>query len=168
MNLPSAVRKDRDLFALIGLHLLSPYFSFLALLRWTSYCCPHCNGVFRRDYWPHNVRLGNGERMCRHCAKVFDDCSREWPELGRTGKLRFFLPPGIIAITGGFLLCGIVTLFIAPRNVVNWAIGIIIVLISLSPTIVWCLFRLIWVLRSIRRHENEPSSMARRLEAGRY
>jgi hypothetical protein len=168
MNLPSAIRKDCDLFALVGLHLLSPYFAFLAMLRWTSYSCPHCSGVFRRDYWPHSVRLGNGERICRECAKVFDDGSREWPELELTQRLRFLLPPSIIAITGGFLLCGIVTLFIAPRNVVNWVIGVIILVISLSPTIAWCLVRLICVLRSIRRYENEPSSVGRRLEVGRY
>src|SRR5712664_4046115 len=152
-SLPSAIRQERDLLALVGLHFLSPYLVFLAFLRWTSYSCPHCNGVFRRDYWPHNVRLGSGERICRECSKVFDDGSREWRELALTQKLRFLLPPGIIAITGGFLFCGIVTLFIAPRNVVNWLVGVMIVGISLSPTIVWCLFRLIPIRRSHHRYE---------------
>jgi hypothetical protein len=166
MNLPSAVRKDRDVGALVGLHFLSPVFAVLAFLRWTSFACPHCDGVFRRDYWPHNVRLGNGERICRNCARVFDDGSREWKELDGGLKFRFLFPPGILAIIGGLLLTAIVALLIAPRDVRNFLIGLLIVAVSLSPAIVWCLIRMISIYRSNRRYEDNPSTVQRRFAAG--
>jgi hypothetical protein len=165
-RLPHAIRKERDLLALVGLHFLSPYLAFLLLVRWTSYFCPHCSQVFRRDYWPDNVRLGAGDRTCRGCAKVFDDGSREWLELEMRRKFRFFLPPGIIAIAVSVLGCAIAALFIAPRDVVNLPAGIIVIGVSLFPTIVWCLIRLLAVRHSIHRYQNEPASMRRRLETG--
>jgi hypothetical protein len=166
MNLPSAIRKDRDLLALAGLHFLSPYFAFLPFLRWTSYSCPHCNCVFRRDYWPNNVRLGNGERTCQECTRVFDDGSREWPELSLTRRLRFLFPPLLIGISGGFVVAAILSVFITPRDEHSWLVVAIVFGFSLIPVIIWCPVRLVWVLRSKHRYENEPASMRRRLETG--
>jgi hypothetical protein len=91
----------------------------LALLRWTDFRCPYCHIVFRRDYWPDNVRLGNGERTCKGCAKVFDDGTREWPELKFGRRLRYLLPPGIIIMTAFFLIFSVGTLCVAPSDVVN-------------------------------------------------
>ncbi len=166
-SLPLAVRNDRDLPVLFGLHFASPYLVFLPFVRWTSFSCPHCNGVFRRDYWPHNVRLGNGERVCARCGKAFDDGAREWPELRFVYRLRFFLPPGIQALAGGLLFCAIFTLFIAPRDVLNFSAGVVVVSVFLSPVVLWSLIRFFWIRRSKHRFENDPSSMRRRLEIGR-
>jgi hypothetical protein len=157
MDLPSATREDHDLLVLFGLHFLSPFFAFLPLLRWTSFSCPHCNGVFRRDYWPQNVRLGSGERTCKRCSKTFDEGAREWPELALNRKLRYFVPPGIQAVAGAGLFCAIFALVIAPRNVVNPLTGILVVAFFLSPVLVWCLIRWVFVLRSIQRFRNDPN-----------
>jgi hypothetical protein len=164
MTLPSAIRKDRDLLVLFGLHFISPYFAFLPFVRWTSFSCPHCDAVFRRDYWPRNVRLGRGERICVGCGKAFDDGSREWPELGFAQKFRFYFPPGIQATTGGLLFCAIFTLIIAPRDVLNSPTALVLVSVFLSPVFVWCLIRLLWVQRSKDRFENEPYAMQRKME----
>jgi hypothetical protein len=163
-NLPPAIRLDHDPFLFRAMPLpglprtVSPL-PFLAFLRWTSYECPHCHGVFRRNFWPYNVRLGSGERICRKCGKPFDDGSREWLELRFAQKLRFLLPPGILAMTGSLLFCAVFTLFIAPRNVVNWHIGALIIGVALSPTVLWILVRLLLVYRSLQRYEADLSSM---------
>jgi hypothetical protein len=170
---PSAMRRDHDPFLYstrplggIGLPVgLVISASGFGLFRWTTYLCPHCNGAFRRDYWPHNVRLGSGERICSNCGKVFDDDAREWPELIWLKKLRYLLPPGIIATGVSFLLVGIGALVIAPRDVVNWQVAVIIVGLSISPTVVWCMLRAILIRQSIHRYENEPASMRRPREA---
>src|ERR1700738_5362634 len=101
------------------------------------------------------------------CGKTFDDGSREWPELGWARKLRFFIPPGIQAAGGSLLFCAIFTLFIEPSDVVNWPQGVVVVCVFLSPIFVWCLVRLLSILQSKHRFENDPSSMGRKLEAGR-
>jgi hypothetical protein len=154
MDLPPAIRKDHDDFAMTGL-VGGPWHAF-AFLRWTSYACPHCDGVFRRDYWPQNVRLGSGEQVCRKCGKAFDDGAREWPELRLNKKVRYFIPPGMQAVAGACLFCAIFTLIIAPRNVVNIFSAILVVGVFLSPVLVWCLIRWIIVHRSVQRFRNDP------------
>jgi len=163
MTLPQATRKDHDLLVFFGLHFLSPFFAFLPLVRWTSLGCPHCNRIFRRDYWPQNVRLGSGERSCSGCSNAFDDGSREWPELSSSKKFRYFIPPGIQAVGGAGLFCVIFTLIIAPRDVVNFATGTLLFSFFLSPVLAWSLIRLLFVRRSIRRFEDDPDVQRRML-----
>src|SRR6266478_4752034 len=167
MTLPPASRKDRDLLVLFGLHFASPYFAFLPFVRWTTFSCPHCDAVFRRDYWPRNVRLGSGERTCPQCARAFDDGSREWPELGLAKKLRFLFPPLLIGISGGFLVAAILSLFISPRDENSWPEAGIVSALALIPVIVWCLVRLIWIVRSRHRYQNGGPTMQRSFDIGR-
>jgi hypothetical protein len=164
-SLPLAIRKDRDPLALAGLHFLSPYLAFLPFLRWTSYSCPHCHGVFRSDYWPNNVRLGNGERTCRECARVFDDGSREWPELSLARRLRFLFPPLLVGISGGFVAAAILSVYVTTWDEHSLVVVFIVSGFGLIPLILWCPVRLIWIFRSKHRYETEPASMRRRLEA---
>jgi|GEM_PF-6420384 len=171
MNLLEAIRIDHDRFSLPPVEVpgtstrLWPLF-FLAFFRWTSYACPHCERVFRRDYWPHNVRLGNPERICRKCGKPFDDGSREWPELGLAKKIRFFLPPGILAFGGSLIFCAIFFFLLTQKDMINWQDRAIVVCIFLSPILAWCLVRLLWVLPSKDRFENDPYALQRKLETG--
>jgi len=167
MTLPPATRKDRDLLVLFGLHFFSPYFAFLPFVRWTTFSCPHCDAVFRRDYWPRNVRLGSGERICPQCARVFDDGSREWPELGLASKLRFLFPPLLSGISGGFLVAAILSLFITPRDEHSWLVVVMVSAFALVPVMVWCLARMIWVVRSRNRYETGAPTTRRRFESGR-
>jgi hypothetical protein len=151
----SALRNDNDPFILAA-HLLpvliaSPAFLALPFVRWTSYSCPHCRSVFRRDFWPQNVRLGNGAAICKKCGQSFDEGSREWPQLPWGKKLRYFLPPGIQAVAGGGLFCVVFTFFIAPRDVIDWQFVVILPLTFLSPVLIWYLVRSYFVIRSTRR-----------------
>jgi hypothetical protein len=163
MNLLPAIREDHNPFAIVG--LFPGLQRLLIFVRWTSYSCPHCNAAFRRDFWPHNIWLGSGERLCRKCGTVFDDGSREWPELSLAKKLRFLFPPLLIGISGGFVVAAILSVFITPWDEHSWLVVAIVLGFSLVPVIVWCLVRLIWVLRSKHRYETEPASMRRRLKA---
>jgi len=152
----AAIREDSNPFMFVN---------FLMFVRWTTYRCPHCHSAFRRDFWPYNVRLGSGERICRKCGKAFDDGAREWPELKLAKKLRFFLPPGVIVVSFSFLLFGIGMLVVAPRDVIDGVFVVTALAMALSPTIAWCLIRMLWVLRTIYRYEDEAASMRRGLEA---
>jgi hypothetical protein len=162
-SIPAATRKDHDLVVLFGLHFFSPFFAFLPFVCWTSLACPHCDRVFRRDYWPQNVRLGNGERICGECGNAFDDGSREWPGLAFGKKFRYFIPPGIQAVGGAGLFWAVFALIIAPRDVVNFSVGILLFAFFLSPVLAWSLIRLVFVLRSIRRFEDDPDVHRRML-----
>jgi len=142
MNLPSAIRKDCDLLTLVGLHLV----------RWTSYSCPHCNGVFRRDYWPRNVWLGAGKRVCKNCGQIFDDGSREWAEIPLLRRLRVFFPPLAVGIWGGFVVAAVASLFIGPRDEHSWPLVIVVSTFGLIPAIAWFPIHLAQVIRSIRRY----------------
>ena len=153
MNLPPAIREEHNPFALAGFFGgLQRLFIFI---RWTSYACPHCKGIFRRDFWPANVRLGSGEHVCRKCGKVFDNGAREWPELTLGTKLRFFLPPPLVAISGGFVVAGVLSFFITPRDEHSLLVVAVVSAFGLVPVLVWSPVRLIWVLRSKQRYLRE-------------
>jgi hypothetical protein len=175
MKEPLAIREDHDPFSVsaAGAHIPGVPrtfwpLSFLAFIRWTSYSCPHCRAVFRRDYWPYNVRLGTGQRICTKCSQHFDDGSREWPELRMAKKIRFLIPPGIQALGGTGLFCAILTLFIAPRDVVNVEVGVLVFAVFLSPVLLWCAVRFPFVLRSISRFKEHPDVQRRLLHHAEY
>ena len=148
-DLLPAIRKDHDPLALAGLlGGLAP----LIFLRWTSYGCPHCGATFRRDFWLYNVRLGSGKCVCRQCGKFFDDGAREWPDLALAKKLRFLFPPLLVAISGGFVVASIFSLFIGPRDEHSWIIVVTVSAFAAVPVILWCPVRLISVVRSNRRY----------------
>jgi hypothetical protein len=64
------------------------------------------------------------------------------------------------AVIGVGLFCAIFTLFIAPKDVVNLAVGISLFAFFLSPVLLWSLFRWVLVVRSIRRFSgNSGGSM---------
>ena len=151
-----AVREDHDGLGLAGLFL--PAAHFLAIVRWTSYACPYCGGVFRRDYWTHGVKLGTEERTCRECGKVFDTGSREWAELGVAAKLRLFFPPLLVGIWGGFVLAGIVSYFVLPRDEHSLFVVIFSCLVGLIPIILCSPYHAIEVFRSNRRYETRRMS----------
>src|SRR5438552_1435589 len=125
----------------------------LAFVRWTSYACPHCQSVFRRDFWPANVRLGSGAIICPKCGNPFDDGAREWPQLTQGKKLRYFFPPGIQATGGVGLFCFVFSILIAPKDVVNWHSIAFLFTFFLSPVLIWSLIRYFFVARSIGRFQ---------------
>jgi hypothetical protein len=155
MHLPTAIREDHNPVALLGLFGPLPLRPFL-FLRWTSYTCPHCGHVFRRDFWPNKLKLGSGKRICRQCCKVFDDGTREWPELTLAKKFRFLFPPLLIGICGGLELANILTFFITPRDEHSLPLVVVMSLaIAFVILLVWFPVRLIWILRSNTRYKGE-------------
>jgi hypothetical protein len=145
-----AIRSDRNPFA------MAPLFggiwgTSLIFFRWTCYGCPYCESIFRRDYWQHSVHLGSGERLCPNCGKVFDDGTREWPELTLGRKLRFLFPPLPVAIFGGFLLAGILSSTMTPDGHGLFVV-VFAMTVGLIPLLIFSLAQLPWIFRSNRRY----------------
>jgi hypothetical protein len=151
---PKATNEDQNPFAFSG--FLPGYLRLLIFLRWTVYKCPHCGHVFRRDFWPRNVWLGSGERVCKNCGQIFDDGSREWRELPLLRKLRFFFPPLAIGIGGGFVVAAIASLFIGDEH--SWPIVIIVSTFGLIPVLALSPIHLTQVIRSIHRYNARAES----------
>jgi uncharacterized membrane protein YedE/YeeE len=91
------------------------------------------------------------KRVCRSCGKVFDEGTREWPELTLAKKLRFLFPPWLLGIFGGFELPGILVLFIASHDEHRIFLFVFSSVIAFGIVIMWLSVRLIWVVRSKRR-----------------
>src|SRR5580704_15240964 len=106
MRAPASIRDDRDPF----------WAGIWRYVRWTSYRCPYCGARFRTDYIPRKVILGHGERTCSGCGKVFDDGSREWPELTTSERIRYLVPVPMVGVIAGCLLCVAIPLFQRPLS----------------------------------------------------
>ncbi len=147
MDIAREIRKDYTPFVFWGL---------LQFIRWTDHCCPHCDNVYRRTYFPASVFLGKGRRICAVCGKVFDDESREWPELRNGQKFRYLLPPGVLGLSGGVLLSAAIALVLASRDQAAWVFEAFILVFSLGtatiPALVWTAIRLPSIRRSTRRY----------------
>jgi hypothetical protein len=148
-EVPMAVRGESQPFPFV--HFLGKWALLFIFLRWTNYSCPSCHAVFRRDYWPDNVRLGPGQRICQNCGQTFDDQSREWTELSMFRKLRFLVSPPLVGLAGGFVLAAFLSVFVGPRDEHTWPVVFVISGFGLFPLVLWCSVRLIWVFRSIHR-----------------
>jgi len=148
--LPHAIREDDNPFALLG---LTPGLQrLLIFIRWTSYKCPHCGHVFRRNFWPSAIRLESGQRKCKECGMLFDDGSREWPELPFGRRLRLFLPPLAIGIWGGFLVAAVISLYVSPRDEHSWGVVFLVSAVGLIPVLAWSPVALMRVIYSIHRY----------------
>ena len=153
--LPRAIREDHDpLKWLAGVGTLT----FFAFLRWTDFRCPYCKVAFRRTYLPRKVTLGSGERTCPSCGRVFDDGSREWPELGPGLKIEHLFPTPAMGIIGGVLICLILVLALGFVRQVDWPVfvwlsgGLFLFMLLLLA------IRMPGIRRSMRRYKNEQDS----------
>ena len=146
---PPAIREDRNPFAFMA--FIPGFERLLIFVRWTSYQCPSCGKVFRRDFWPSNTKLGPAVRTCANCGVTFDDGSREWPELPFPRKVRILFPPLLQGICGGFVLAGILVSTFPDHD---WRVTVFSLTIGLLPAVTWGILRLPWVLFSIRRYNN--------------
>lgn len=151
MAIARAIRKDHNPFAWLGLFRLGLF----AFVRWTDYCCPYCQKVYRKTYFPASVFLGNGRRTCSACGKVFDDESREWPELPNGQKFRFLFPPGVLGLSGGVLLAAAIALVFASldEDIGVALVAVILLVISTTPPLVWIAIRLPAIRRSTERYK---------------
>jgi hypothetical protein len=146
-ELPLEVSEDQTPFPLAV--LFPGYARALGFVRWTSYRCPDCGHVSRRDYWTNSVHIGPRVRKCDHCGTLFDDRACEWPEFVTLKKLRVFFPPLLVGICGGLVLAGVIVSMIPPHD---WRLSAISVTIALGPVVFWGIVRLPWVLVSISRY----------------
>ena len=117
-HLPPAIRDDSSPSAIFG--FVPGYTIVLIFLRWTSYKCPHCGAVFRRDYGTPNVCLGNAERSGKTCGKFFDGGSHGCSQFAWGQKLPLILQPLILAIWRGLAIAAIWSVFVGPRNEHSW------------------------------------------------
>ena len=132
--------------------------TLLFFIHGRANACPHCMGIFLLYFWPANVRLGSGEHRCKECAKIFDDGSREWPELPLGRRLRFsYHRPSLQSVED---LCwpGILSFFIPPRDEHSLLVVATVSAFGLIPILVWSPVRLIWVLRSKQKIFERTSS----------
>jgi hypothetical protein len=127
--------------------------SLLTVIRCTVYRCPYCRSIFKVTWGPSNVFLGNGERSCWKCKKIFWDNSNEWP--GMTGKERylFLVPITIAGYLGAFLILVGIDAFTSVyfKKSVNHG-DLIFFIAFIVPIAGWFAFRFVQVTRSIRRY----------------
>lgn len=142
-----AIRKDWDPF---------PWSRF-GFVRWTVYKCPLCRKIFKIAWGPESVLLGPGQRVCNGCGAVFEDGSREWPNLTRGEKQQYLFPVSVIGVFGGLLVVCIVTLlfpFVLPDagGSVNWKVAAAFAIFAVVLFGFWFLSRCLEISRSRGRH----------------
>ena len=125
-------------------------------IRWTKFSCPHCGRVFERSLSNKPVRVGPGLRVCasKNCGRTFQDGSKEWPQLTKTERVLFLLPPGAQILLGVGLLSIILPLWIWWPDVSFVDLEIMTPIISffLIPVGVIILFRWKKIASSEERH----------------
>jgi hypothetical protein len=86
---------------------------------------------------------------------IFDDESKEWPELLKGQKFRFLVPPGVLGLSGGVLLCAVIALVFASldEDIAVALVAVILVVISTIPPLVWAAVRLPAIRRSAKRYD---------------
>jgi len=146
MYYPAATREDHDPFDV--LRIAPTFLQLLGFIHWSTYRCPHCSDVFRTDYWSDSIRLGRGERTCRHCANVFDDGTREWPQLVKRQKRKYFVPTFIVAAGVSLFLAILCVPVILLGDRAYRVAGIVLLVVPL----LWWSMRFVWVFLSIRRY----------------
>ena len=156
MNLSPAVREDHSPFSVLG--LFPGYQRFSIFVRETSYKCAHCGCVFRRDFWPSNVRRGSGARKCKECKIHFDDGSRAWPELTVLRRFRLFFPPLAFGIWGRFTVAAIASLFIGLRDEPSWPVVSVGSALGLVPALALSPIQQSRATQSVHRY-NERGEM---------
>ncbi len=98
MSPPRAIREDHDPFGFAVVNVIT------RVVRWTTLHCPHCRHVFKISWGPTLVLLGAGGRNCRACGKLFDDASREWPELDWNEKFAYLFPTSVAGLLAACLV----------------------------------------------------------------
>jgi hypothetical protein len=142
MRAPTAIRDDRNPF----------WFGIWRYIRWTSYRCPYCGARFRTAYVPRKVSLGQGDRTCSGCGKVFDDGSREWPELTTSERTRYLLPVPIVGILAGYALCAAIPFLRRPLNPGELIFVAFMTLFLLAFMVPWLCWRFLSISKSRARY----------------
>ncbi len=143
-----AIRKDFDPFP--GRVFFVNY-NYFAICRFTLYLCPYCSSPFKIVWGQQAAFLGRGERSCWRCGKKFWDNSQEWPEMSSEDQTLFLFPISVIGWLGGALVVGGMALLVG-RSGLDFAFGLVVSLLLLTPLIPWFVFRWWQVAHSIRRY----------------
>lgn len=123
------------------------------MLVWRSYQfrCPHCAKVYKRSLTP--LQLGTGKRRCQHCATVFDDGSKEWPDLLPIKKFEYIFPTMTLGYFGGLaIVIGYALVIAADLRELDLMMGVL-VLCMILPWLPYFLSRLSEIRRSKDRFE---------------
>lgn len=149
MEHPAAIREDHDPFDV--LRFAPTVIQVFGFIHWSTYRCPHCSEVIRTDYWSDSVRLGQRERPCRSCGKIFDDGTCEWAQLLNPQKIRYFVPPLVLA-AGISLFLAILCVPLLLLGSKSYRLAAIVLL---AVPLLWWSMRFVWVFLSIRRYNAE-------------
>ena len=130
------------------------------LIGATLYRCPDCRHVYKVVLGPGDAFLGEGERACSKCKRVFRDRSMEWPVLRGLDRF-FFLFPGLIC--GWMLFALIVSALIYWAGWTHDGIPLLlpVVVFFVAPLLPWLLFRSYQIVCSVHRinlHEKEKGA----------
>jgi hypothetical protein len=71
-------------------------------IRYYNFSCSHCGRGYGGSLSP--FQLGTGRRRCKNCNTVFNDGSREWPELTKMQKFEYVFPTTVLGYMGAFLI----------------------------------------------------------------
>ena len=117
-------------------------------------------GVCTREYTNRlsPILLGTGRRRCKGCGSVFPDGCKEWPELTRGERFRYFLPPTVLGFVLGAVIVALASILISPDDV-GMALGGILFLIFVLPWLPYFLLQWRYIPKSRDRY-------ARRLVMG--
>ncbi len=154
-----AIKQDIDPFRV---RFFLFYWDWLALLRCTILRCPYCRWIFKITWGPNNSLLGSGERACWHCRQVFWDGSNEWPEMDGEEQRLFLAPITIAGLIGAFLLIpGLIlwTSFVVKQPG-RFRYGVFFTILG-TPLGLWFGFRVLQIMRSVRRYNARGNPGAR-------
>jgi hypothetical protein len=95
--------------------------------RWYVYSCPICRKTYQRSLSP--FQLGSGKRRCPNCTSVFDDGTKEWPELPPMEKFEYVCPTMVLDYFGGTAtVIGYAFFMAADSRELNLMLGVFIAL----------------------------------------
>ena len=120
------------------------------ILRYYRFLCPGCGREFANKLSP--VLLGTGIRRCRKCGLVFKDGCKEWPELSRGEKFKYFFPTMVLGFVIGAVVVGA---FAVLSFADNLGLGV------LMGLFVFLLFMLPWSPYFLLQWRHIPKSRAR-------
>jgi hypothetical protein len=132
----------------------------LAVLRCTFFLCPYCRWLFKITWRPSVSLLGNGQRKCWHCKRVFWDGSSEWSEMNGKEQRLFLLPITVLGYLGAFLVILGIVLWESASSEESLPFNYILFFsVFLPPLLFWFAFRAWQISRSIRRYNERGAKV---------
>ena len=126
---------------------------FLAVLRCTFFRCPYCRWPFKVAWGLSVSLMGEGQRICWHCKRVFWDESLEWPEMTRKEQRLFLFPITVVGYLAAFLVILGLVVWVSAFSKEDPAFDYMMFFcVFLPPLALWFGFRVWQIGQSIHRY----------------